>query len=157
MSCRLSLPVILTCAAAVVSGCSETPANDTSRAPAEASPVPSPSVESDVAGTYELIKVGDKAPPATVIEEGGTRMEVVSGTIELTDAGRIIGELTVNASGSDGRRVTLTEPLRGEWSRVGQQVSLDWDDGCDDDAVFQGNRLGFLECDTGVMLGWERR
>ncbi len=94
----------------------------------------------DIAGTYDLRNVDGKTLPATILQFGNERVEILAGQIRIENDGRFRSSITRRDwIGSESN--TFSQVDEGTWGRTGNRLTLTFPDGDRDAATIEGNTL----------------
>ena len=106
-----------------------------------------------VAGTYTLRTVAGRAVPAVLFEEGGDKLEVVSGALTLRSNGTYTGTMTLRVTES-GSVTTETDSGTGTYTSAGGSLVLIDEEGERTPVTRAGNSITIS--DGGVAMVFTR-
>jgi hypothetical protein len=135
---RLSL-VVLTCCLPACGGSNTT-----------TGPSITPSTTGAEVGTYALVSLNGRSLP-TNITEGGTQIEVISGTLTLGGGGTVRTSTTYRSSPG---ATPVTNEVSGTYTMQGSTLSFSYTNGGRNTGTLSGNTLQMVN--EGVVWSYQR-
>jgi hypothetical protein len=94
----------------------------------------------DISGRYELRTVNGSNLPYTVIQVGNSRVEILSGFLNLNGDGTFSSSLTTRTTQGTSTSTT-SDTGSGTWTQTGNQLSFRESDGTQATGVLSGTQI----------------
>ena len=111
---------------------------------------PEPPKAPNVVGSYNLVTVDGQPVPAGIILQGVT-VVIESSRMNLQPGGA--ASVALSASGPGG---SIQNTTSGRWRQSGSSVTLEWNEGCTDTAVYRDDTLTLRDCSLGNEMVYRK-